>query len=118
MSNVFHIRKSDSELDDTLDEFIDNIDFERIHRVMVFLDWKWRDDLESPSIEVLKQTVRGYMKQVAACALEKIESKPGKKKASYEMSTGGFWYRAWVYRGDPKIYFDVKFAIADWNNFQ
>lgn len=120
MGKVVKIRKRNrDDLDDVIDSFIENLDLKTIRQVMEMLDWKWlaQPPYDVPSIDMMKDSIRHYMKECARGAQEKLSAKPKKSKASYETGTGGFWYRAWVYRDDPKIYFDVKFALTDWNNF-
>ena len=118
MGKVVKMKKR-TELEETIESFIEHFDFDKVHQVMTQLDWKWlsHPPYGVPSISNMKYSVRHYMNECAQGAFEKLQSRPGKKKASYETGTGGFHYRAWVYRDDPKVYFEVLFAVTDWNNF-
>lgn len=119
MGKVVKTRKNMNDLDEIIEYFIENLELENVHQVMEMLDWKWlaQPPFDVPSIGMMKDSIRHYMKLCAQGAQEKLEAKPKKKKASYETGTGGFNYRARVYRGDPKVYFHVQFAVTDWNNF-
>jgi len=42
-----------------IDEVMDNFDFERVHRVMTFLDWKWHSsEMSVPTIPDMRVQVR------------------------------------------------------------
>ena len=102
-----------------LNEFIENIEFERIHQVMELLDWKWLNEFpyDVPSIERMKAWVNHYLIESINGAIIKLNEKPKKKKVTFHMATGGFFYTATVYRDTPKVYLDVKFSIAELNNY-
>lgn len=41
-----------------IEEILNEFDFEKVHRVMQFLDWRWYPNNKVPSIASLKQTAR------------------------------------------------------------
>lgn len=47
-----------------IDEILDEFDFEKVHRVMVALDWQWYGMDMSPSIGDLRRQARSLLKQV------------------------------------------------------
>ena len=38
-----------------INRIMDYMEFDRIHKAMVALDWKWRDNPESPTVDELKE---------------------------------------------------------------
>ena len=47
---------------EAIDEIMDWFDFERVHDVMSYLNWEWRDN-GVPSIQEMKQTARKLLKE-------------------------------------------------------
>ena len=47
-----------------IDEILDEFDFEKVHRVMQALNWKWHGSPDVPSIADLRRTARSLLKQV------------------------------------------------------
>ena len=87
---------------DALDNIMDNFDFDQVHKVMVFLDWKWangKGSLEVPEKYELKGTARRLLKMA-------VEEKT-------TVSTGGFLaeYR----EGEGDGWMDLKFVVSDWD---
>ena len=91
---------------DCLDEF----DFERVHEVMNFLDWKWADCSEVPDVLALRRNCRTYLQEVIRCALERKDS-----GGEYIMASGGFRYEAKLYP-DDFLWIRMSFTIEDWDN--
>jgi hypothetical protein len=58
-----------------IDEILDEFDFEKVHKVMVALDWKWVDgvptigDLRRTARELLNDLVRGELRGVGTGGL-------------------------------------------------
>lgn len=75
---------------------LDNFDFERVHKVMAFLDWKWFtvDGYKVPSIEQMKESCRELFEEM-------------KDKETDNMSSGGFYVRKF-----PDI-ITLAFVLAD-----
>lgn len=51
-----------------IDEILDEFDFEKVHRVMVALDWKWSVEGEkiNPSIADLRRMARSLLQHVVS----------------------------------------------------
>jgi hypothetical protein len=88
---------------DCLDEF----DFERVHKVMEFLDWTWADAKEVPDVLALRRHCRKYLQNVIVGALE--------HNGFYITATGGFRYEAKLYE-DGFLWLRMSFDVADWDN--
>ena len=92
---------------ETIMDCLDEFDFDRVHKVMTFLDWKYSDSTEVPSVEYLRKNARKYLMAVAKEALE--------TKSEYITGTGGFRYEAKLYE-DDYLWLRMAFEIADWDN--
>ena len=88
---------------DCLDEF----DFDRVHKVMMHLDWTYSDRGDVPTVEYLRKNARKYLMAVAKEAL--------KTKSEYITGTGGFRYEAKLYE-NGYLWLRMAFEIADWDN--
>lgn len=47
-----------------IDEILDEFDFEKVHRVMVALDWKWKHSDDLPSVKDLRRHARTLLRVV------------------------------------------------------
>ena len=92
---------------ETIMDCLDEFDFDRVHKVMTFLDWKYSDSTEVPSVEYLRKNARKYLMAVAKEALE--------TKSENICATGGFRYEAKLYE-DGYLSLRMAFEIADWDN--
>ena len=92
---------------ETIMDCLDEFDFDRVHKVMTVLDWKYSDDKDVPTIETLRKNARKYLMEVATEALE--------RKTTYITATGGFRYEAKLYE-DDYLWLRMAFEIADWDN--
>ena len=89
-----------------IEECMDWFEFERVHKAMVLLDWKWGmdDDAEVPDLPSLRKTARGYLRSA-------IEQCTG---TYFTVGSGGF--EATAHR-DPDGMLEgvtLKFILADW----
>jgi hypothetical protein len=91
---------------DCLDEF----DFERVHKVMTFLDWTWADSTEVPDILALRRNCRKYLQEVVRGALERKD-----EGGEFIMGSGGFRYESKLYE-DGFLWLRMSFTIEDWDN--
>lgn len=93
-----------------IDECMDYFNFEKVHKVMEFLDWKWGNvnitgKAEVPSIPELRQSARRYLRTV-------IEE--GKHEEQYFTFSGGL--KATAYRDAGKLtHLDLEFVLTDWS---
>lgn len=77
-----------------IDEILDEFDFEKVHRVMVALDWRYNGHEQVPSIGDLRRTARSLLKQV-------VES-----KGLHSVGTGGL--TAYMHHGLLGLRFEVS----------
>lgn len=97
-----------------INEVLDNFDFEKVHKVMTFLDWKWfsysESTMEVPSIAKLVRTAQQYL-EMAYDGLEKIEH----NEHSYMVGSGGFEAQAKRYPAGldkPDVLLTLTFNLA------
>ena len=97
------MNKDENEIiEDILDEF----DFDKVHKVMEFLNWGWTDGgrpLEVPTVGQLRKRARYLMKSCIG------------KENTYT-ATGGLWVRKETYDALP--YYQLQFVISSWDNHQ
>lgn len=100
------------EFENKLEEIIDNFDFDRVHKVMEFLNWNWVSCDGVPTIGKLVTTVQ---KEFRRAFEEVLQSKEGLK-----MSTGGFqWYIGYHPEHKEiknKLELELKFILAQQND--
>ena len=84
-----------------IDEILDEFDFEKVHKVMEFLDWKWGGGV--PTIGGMRKVARNLLKEAAEGEVVAI-------------GTGGFQVRKHV--GDGTIYLTLEFVVTAWDNYE
>lgn len=82
-------------------EILEEFDFEKVHQVMTFLKWEWRD-LGVPSVDTIKSEVKS---QIERCIKDAIAN-----KTTMYTSTGGFS----VYCDPQEKLIQLKFELAEW----
>jgi len=84
-----------------IDNIINNFDFEKVNRVMQFLDWKWAlTDYRIPTIKELKNHAYNILKEATSKAL---------KNGEWSVACGGFKASAW--KKDNKINCSLAFQL-------
>lgn len=94
---------------DCLDEF----DFERVHKVMTFLNWQW-SDIGVPDVHTLRRNCRKYLQEVIREVLERKDT-----GGEFTIGTGGFRYEARLYpdyHPTKFVWLRMSFTIEDWDN--
>lgn len=92
-----------------IENIIENFDFERVCKVMKYLDWKWRDAEESPSIGAL---VIEAQKQLSYAFDECL-----KRKKDIKTGTGGFVCRA-TYDNSKVDILELVFELDSWDYYE
>jgi len=98
---------------ETIMDCLDEFDFHKVHKVMMFLDWKYSDDKNVPTVETLRKNARQYLINSAKEALQ--------RDCEFVCSTGGFRYEAKLYKGDAEmtdgyLWLRMAFEIDSWDN--
>lgn len=100
---------SEEQFDQLLDYIMDGFDFERVHMVMVTLDWRWANlgsgGLEVPTLLQLRQKARQLLREAF------------KRKGT--VGTGGFeaTYHPPLEgdKDDPAGYLTLRFVLQEWD---
>lgn len=97
---------------DAIWNIMNNFDFERTLRVMIYLNWTWnKKDLEQiPEIEVLRDRARQL--------LVESTSRARKVNGQYAMGSGGFFVYADYDSASNKVYVKLAFELAEWDNYE
>ncbi len=95
-----------------IDDIMDNFDFEKAHKVMTLLDWRWLSSLDDsgkvPEIHELKACARRLLRNSFFDATKA-------KVKEYAISTGGFYAGYQYYEADKIHNFELKFVVAEWD---
>lgn len=78
-------------------------DFERVHKAMEALNWKWSSSNGVPSVDELKE----HAVNLLIGCFQQSE----KNKEDCIMATGGFEAYSYYYKEDGEIDFELKFVI-------
>lgn len=105
------------EVHNTLISIRSNLDYDRIYKVMKFLDWHWVGR-EFP-VSIIE--IKNHCDDIILRALEKLDQKINitTTEAEQFLATGGFEVSCYYYSKAEKskqLYIDVKFCIAEWSD--
>lgn len=101
----------DEEIQNSISEILGCMDFEKIKKVMDFLNWTWWNTDGVPEIYELRIFAREQLNRVAKGLI-----KSGKNR--YATSCGGFVAEAERDDDDSKIYFNLSFVLTNWSNWE
>ena len=95
---------------ETIMDIVDNFDYERVHKVMVSLDWQWSTEEGNrvPHINQLRKTSRKMLTETAQKTLTS-DSK------EFIIGTGGFRCEGKLY-DDGFLYLRMAFEVTDYDN--
>lgn len=90
----------------SMDEVMDNFDFEKVQKVMDCLKWSWGHESQIPDIYEIRQFAKRLLADAYIGLSHLIEDK------SLTLSTGGF--TATAYR-DGSL--SLSFVVEEWEHF-
>lgn len=93
-----------------IDDCIADFDFEKVHKVMEFLDWKWAKNDKVPDIQEMKEHVKSLFDDAVFACFENNEE-------SYHVESGGFEVfieRYWDDKNKQSFFCKISF-IAEQN---
>jgi hypothetical protein len=93
-----------------IENILENLDFDKIHKVMTFLDWKWFESEEVPTIGKIVTNVQKHLSRTIDEALEAREDKT--------IKTGGFAYYATLDDKKELDYVQVIFELTSWEYYE
>lgn len=88
---------------------IENFDFEKVHKVMEFLEWGWQDD-GVPTI--------GKLMLSAQKRLEEAFDYCNSNKTNYYTGSGGFHIKADYDKKEGCTYLELSFQLANWDYYE
>jgi len=92
---------------DDIEDILDNFDFEKVKKVMDALEWKyWDSPDEYVTIAELRKMARNLLKEAYIAS----------NSEHWFNSCGGFEVEWWMYPGETRKYFRLKFVVSEWNN--
>lgn len=93
-----------------IENILENFDFEKVRKVMEFLNWTWATTPEPNSVPTTYQLIKSSKERLEnayKCAL--------KEKENYYSSSGGFEAFAEYNDKTKKVdYLELKFILTDW----
>lgn len=95
---------------ETIENILDDYDFQRVQKVMEALDWHWVNAEWGgvPSIGALRRQARGLLEDV-------YHHTPS---PFCMVGTGGFEATRTMETGDLNKYLSLKFVVSEWNNYE
>ena len=100
-----------------IDEVMDNFDFNKVHKVMKFLNWTWAFAAEGvPEVYELKEQARRLLNE---CLYDMIKH----GEDNWNIGTGGFYARATNYKeaeveeDDFHLSLKLSFELEDWDAY-
>ena len=116
---IVDIKSIPSEVSIQIFEIIKNFNFNKVIKVMDFLDWKYvLPNPHCPDEDELSKTAFKHLIDVYNGFWEHWEHICNREKFfEYKLSTGGFEYSYWYDFDDEQHCFSIKFIIEEYNNF-
>lgn len=95
-------------LQNCIEKIVEEIDWKKIHKAMVCVDWTWATCGGTPTVDELKQRAREQLEEVAIQALC--------NKENYTLSCGGIETSARFYEDDDESGWtlECKFVLDSW----
>jgi hypothetical protein len=94
------------QIQEAIDTTMDWFDFEKVHKVMVFLGWGWGTDNAVPELPEIKSYARKIM-------VESIQLTDD-QNMGYTVCCGGFLAKFKLYSDDTPL-LELKFILEDWD---
>ena len=92
-------------IQEQIDEIMDTFDFDKVHDVMKFLDWRWQRAEEPPDIYEIKQEARERLKQAAKSGGSSTGGFTAYKTESVDEKTG-----------EPFVHLELFFGFQSVND--
>lgn len=97
-----------------IDNILENFDFERVHKVMKYLDWQWcrNGEYSVPELHELKPYAKKLLDQVSKeVVINHLDE--------YGLECGGFVAQAYKDEKNPdNVLLMLRFSLASWYNYE
>lgn len=99
--------------EEQINNIMDCFDFDKVHKAMVALDWKWgmHGGFHIPAQRELRKRAREILRET----FDKLEE--AEDSRSFTIETGGFEARATSYDNED-IKLELRFSVSTWENFK
>jgi hypothetical protein len=98
---------------DMINEVLAQFDFDKVHKVMTYLNWKWFDKASVPLISDLKESAEQRLDSAIEQALDP------KNKEHHDIGwisySGGFKATAWRTKKNKLARIQLEFIVDDWD---
>jgi len=115
INGVTYVRQDSNEresfLDQSLNDIMSNFNFDKVQKVMEFLNWTWTYS-ENP-IPCVRE-----LKECASRLLVECYDHCIKNQTRFETGTGGFIVRGFYDGENNKVFLKLVFSLAEWDNEQ
>lgn len=110
MGELLSININNTELDNfkAINRTVDMLEWEDVHKVMKYLNWKWASSQGVPEIYELKESALRLAEEAVAATI--------KAKAGRYCATGGIECETNYYPDTGCIYLKVNFVLSGWDN--
>jgi hypothetical protein len=98
---------------DMVNEVLAHFDFEKVHKVMTYLNWKWFDKASVPSISDLKESAEHHLYSAIEQALS--PNNTDHHEVGWMSASGGFEAMAWKNEDGTLARVRLEFVVADWS---
>lgn len=106
----------ENQIQNQIDEILDYLDFEKVQKVMTFLDWKWAVFNAVPTIPELRIESRRLLRSAFKQSKEEFST----PNETYIAACGGFTAECIKYldteSNDIKFHLKLSFNIAEWES--
>ena len=99
---------------DAIWDIMNNFDFDKVHRVMTVLDWRWAladsEHTAVPDIQQIRDTARNM--------LTECTSRARKVSGQFTIGSGGLYAHAEYEPSNGKVYQKLAFELTNWDNYE
>lgn len=98
---------------DMINEVLAHFDFEKVHRVMKALNWKWFDTADVPTIAELKESAEQRLYDAIKQAIDPKNTEH--HNTGWISASGGFKATAWKKEDGTLAMIQLEFVVTDWD---
>ena len=113
INGVTYVRQDSNEresfIEQSLKEFMFNFNFDKVQKVMEFLNWSWFSSEDPiPCVRELKECASRLLIECYNYCME--------NKSQFETGTGGFIARGFYDEETEQVWLRLSFSLAEWDN--
>jgi hypothetical protein len=108
---MIEIHKKEQEL---IDEILENFDFKKCEMAMNCLNWTWRGNANSPTVQELRESAK---QRIERAIIDFKEEKKWHYTQPYMTSSGGLCVHIWKNRYGKICDILLSFILTEWDTF-